>query len=102
MVRTNAKYGSLDDRGSTSSDPPSDILLLAFDRCLVDQHDGNVILNGVDTAALGAFEAGAVRAQSDRFFAFGADKDVEKIGRNHDGIYCTGTRRSRLAGSLMR
>jgi hypothetical protein len=51
----------------------------------VQQHDGDVVLDGVNPAADAAFQAFAVRAQQHRLFAFGADQHVEEILRNHSG-----------------
>ena len=48
----------------------------------VDQHDGDVVLDGVDAAAFAAFQAVAV-VENYRFLANGANKHLEKILRNH-------------------
>jgi hypothetical protein len=57
--------------------------LRGFDSCGVDEHDGNVVLDGVDTAAVAALQAVAVVMQNDRFLANRADQHIEKIFRNH-------------------
>jgi len=49
----------------------------------VQQHDRDVVLNGVDTAADAAFQAGSVGVQDDRLLAIGADQHVQQILRNH-------------------
>jgi methylenetetrahydrofolate dehydrogenase (NADP+)/methenyltetrahydrofolate cyclohydrolase len=52
----------------------------------VDEHDGNVVLNGVDAAAFTAFEARVVVDQSHRLLADRADEHLEEVLRNHDGF----------------
>lgn len=51
--------------------------------CGIHEHDGDVVLDGVDTAALAAFQALAVGIQDDGLFADGADQQVEQILGNH-------------------
>jgi hypothetical protein len=59
-------------------------------RCLdfggVNEHDWNVVLNGVNTATLAAFEARVVVDQGDRLLADRANEHVEEILRNHDAF----------------
>ena len=51
----------------------------------VYQHDWDVILDGVDPAALAAFQTVALRTQSHRLLANRADQHIEQILRNHSG-----------------
>lgn len=50
----------------------------------VDQHDGNVVFNWINTTALRTFEGFALRGE--RRFAGRANKDFEKIFVNHGDI----------------
>lgn len=56
----------------------------------VDQHNRDVILDGVDAAALAAFEAVTVGAEDDRLFADRTNEDFEEILGNHGGIIVQG------------
>jgi hypothetical protein len=49
----------------------------------IDEHDWDIVLNGVNAAAVAAFEALAVLMRHNRQLANGADQDVEQISRNH-------------------
>src|SRR5437879_1890636 len=49
------------------------------------QHDRDIVLNGVYTAAFAAFQACAVRTQDHRLLANRADQHVKQILRNHRG-----------------
>lgn len=51
----------------------------------VHQHDRDVVLNGVHTAAFGAFQAIPIGIQNHRLFANRADQHVKQILRNHNG-----------------
>ena len=55
-----------------------------INRSGVDEHDRDVILDGVHTAAFAAFETLAIRTQSHRLLADRADEDVEEILGDHD------------------
>lgn len=57
--------------------------LRGLDGCGVNEHDGDVILDGVDAAAFAAFQAGAVVVKNYRFLANRANQHLEKILRNH-------------------
>jgi hypothetical protein len=50
----------------------------------VDQQNRNSILNGIDAAALTAFQAGRILAQRQRLLASGTNQNVEEVLRNHD------------------
>jgi hypothetical protein len=52
----------------------------------VNQHDWNVVLNGVNAAALAAFQALPVGVQNHRLFANRTDQHIEQILRNHRGF----------------
>ena len=52
----------------------------------VDEHDGDVVLDGVNPAADGAFQTLAIGVQNHRLLAHRADQDVEQILRDHRGI----------------
>jgi len=49
----------------------------------IDEHDGDIVLNGVNAAAVAAFEALAVLMRHNWQLANRADQDVEQILRNH-------------------
>jgi hypothetical protein len=49
----------------------------------IDQHDGDVVLDGVDPAADATFEALPVRVQNHRLLANRTDQYVEQILGNH-------------------
>src|ERR1700678_1056702 len=53
------------------------------DRRDVDQHDRNIVLNRVNAAADGTFQAESVRIRDHRLFTDGADQYVKQILRNH-------------------
>ena len=57
--------------------------LLGFYGGGVDEHDGDVVLDGVEAAAFAAFQAVAVVVQNHRFLANGANQHIEKIFRDH-------------------
>ena len=61
---------------------------LRFDGCLVDQHDRDVIFDGIDTVALCAFQALGIGAVFEGLDAGGTNQDFEEIFGNHDG-HCT-------------
>src|ERR1700687_4303299 len=50
----------------------------------VHQHDRNVVLNGVHTAAFAAFQTIPVRGRKHWLFANRADQHVKQILRNHN------------------
>ena len=52
----------------------------------VHQHDRDVVLNGVHTAAFAAFQTLPVRIQDHRLLANRADQHVKQILRNHSGF----------------
>src|ERR1019366_8608529 len=51
----------------------------------VHQHDRDVVLNGVHTAAFAAFQTFPVRLQDHRLLANRADQHLKQILRNHSG-----------------
>ena len=53
--------------------------LLLLYGCLVDQHDRDVIANGVYTMAFDAFQPGSVRSQSDLFLAQRTRQYFQKV-----------------------
>jgi len=53
---------------------------LIGDYGLVNEHDGDVIADGIDAAAADAFEPGGVGGESYLRFAGGADQDFEQVG----------------------
>ena len=61
---------------------------LRFDGRLVDQHDRNVIFDGIDAVALCAFQALGIGAVLEGLDAGRTDQDFEEIFGNHDG-HCT-------------
>ncbi len=54
-----------------------------FDYGFVHEHDGNIVLDGINASASCALEALAIIFQLQRLLARGADENVEKILRNH-------------------
>jgi len=52
----------------------------------VDEHDGDIVLNGVNPATDRAFQTLAIGVQEHRLLAHGADQDVEQILRDHRGM----------------
>jgi len=58
--------------------------LLWFDRCLVEQHDGDIVLNGVYTMALAALQGFRVRAIIQGLDARGADEIFQQEFIDHD------------------
>jgi hypothetical protein len=58
-------------------------LLGGVDCGRVNQHDRNVILNRVNTAAFTAFQPLATRSESHRFLAERANQNVEKFLGDH-------------------
>jgi hypothetical protein len=49
----------------------------------IDEHDGDIVLNGVNAAAVAAFETFSVLMRDHRQFANRADQDVKQILRDH-------------------
>src|SRR5258708_1517650 len=58
----------------------SDSAILRFDRCLVDEHDRDVVLDGIHTLAHAAFERGVVLDQRDGGLAVRTRQDLEQFG----------------------
>jgi hypothetical protein len=54
-------------------------------RGLIHQKDRDTIPDGVDFAAAGALQGGAIVADGQRLAARRADQDLEKIGGDHGG-----------------
>jgi len=52
----------------------------------IHQKNGDVVADGVNPAALGAFQAFAISLHSQRLLADGANQDIQQVLRNHDGI----------------
>src|SRR5438034_7827282 len=66
---------------------------------LIDQHDGNVVLDGIDQPARVTGEGFRIEAMLEGAFALGADEDLEQVGREaHEAAYPSRLR----AGSLRR
>src|SRR6266487_5938118 len=62
---------------------------------LIDQHDGNVVLDGVDQPAGVTSERFRIEAMLERSFALGADENLEEVGREaHEAAYPSRLRRS--------
>ena len=57
---------------------------LGLDGCLIDEHDGDVVLHQIDAMALRALQALGVLAVVERLLAGGADQNLEKIFGKHD------------------
>ena len=58
--------------------------LLGGDFGFFEEHDGDVVANGIDTPADVAFEAGAVGKQMDRLLADDTDENLEQLlGNRH-------------------
>lgn len=55
----------------------------------VDEHDGDVVLDGVNPVADGAFEALSVGGREHRLLADGADQYIQEILGNHRCRYCS-------------
>src|SRR5688572_13779121 len=53
--------------------------LLLLDGGLVDQHDGDVVLDRIHTMALSAFQRAAVLDEADRRFAVGTREDFQQF-----------------------
>jgi hypothetical protein len=68
-------------------------ILGLVDRGGVHEHDRDIILNGVNTAADAAFQALSVSIQNDRLFTDRADQHVQQILRDHSGFDCSAPRR---------
>ena len=51
----------------------------------IDQHDRDVVLDGVNAPAFAAFQALSVRVQDHRLLANRANQHGEQILRNHSG-----------------
>lgn len=60
--------------------------LRGIDGGFVHQHDGDVVFDGIDAAALGAFERLSFVFQFERLFAERADEKIEQLLRNHGRI----------------
>src|ERR1700676_1110313 len=62
-------------------------ILLRFDGRLIDQHDGNVVLHGVDALALLALQALRVWAVLECLLAGGTDQNFQEFfGKHNQGI----------------
>jgi hypothetical protein len=59
---------------------------LWLDHGLIDQHDGYVVLHRVNAVACAALQAFGTLAVIERLFAGRANKDLEEIFREHEGI----------------
>ena len=57
----------------------------------IDKHDGNVILDRVNTAADAAFQPFVTFSQGYRFLAKGTDEHVKEVLRNHTGYIIAGS-----------
>jgi hypothetical protein len=72
---------------------------LAFDGCLVDQHDGNIVLHRVDPVALTALQAFRALPILEGLLAGGTNQNIEQIFGNHDkGIVRQGSGRWSVVG----
>ena len=63
------------------------------DNRFVNQHDWNVVPNGIDAATLTALQTLTFVLQSEALFANRADQHVQQILRNHDVAMLTPGRR---------
>ena len=59
------------------------VFLGLVDGGFVDEHDGDVVADGVDAAAVRALESILLRGQGDRRLAQGADEFFEEILGDH-------------------
>ena len=74
-----------------SLDPPMFSLQLIFNFGFADQHHGNVVANGIDAAALAAFQPLAAFGQIHLCFAKGADENLQKLRiHSHSADVTTG------------
>jgi hypothetical protein len=55
-----------------------------FDGRFIDKHDWDVILDSVDTVALGALQALRILAVFERLLVGGAHQNLQQIFGNHD------------------
>jgi hypothetical protein len=67
----------------------------------VDQQNRNIVPNRIDAPALGALQAFSVFLEQQRFFAHGADQDVQQILRNHARILRLWQRAAQSAGAVL-
>ncbi len=54
------------------------------DNGFVNQHDGNVVSNGIHAATLAALQASPLVFECEGFLANRADQHIQQILRNHD------------------
>ena len=59
------------------------------DNRFVNQHDWNVVPNGIDPATLAALQALSFVLQGERFLADRANQHIQQILRNHDADMLT-------------
>ncbi len=71
---------------------PRWLLLGCVNRSRVHQHDRDVVLNRVHTAAFAAFQTSAIRIQDDSLLANRADQHVKQILVNHSGYIVARTK----------
>jgi hypothetical protein len=57
---------------------------LRLDGCLVDQHDGDVVLHGIDAVALGALQTLRILPIFESLLAGGTDQNLQQIFGEHD------------------
>jgi hypothetical protein len=62
------------------------------DNCFVNQHDWNVVPNGIHAPALAAFQALSLILQCERFFAHRTNQHIKQILRNHGAAMLTPAR----------
>ena len=63
--------------------------LSRVNRSGIYQHDGDVILNGVNTATHAAFQALSIRIERHGFLANRANQHIQQILGNHDSVIVT-------------
>jgi hypothetical protein len=62
---------------------PKGLGLLRVERCLIDEHDGDIVAHRVQAPALTTFQRVVLFSQP--FLAHGADQDLEKAFVDHFG-----------------
>src|SRR4051812_34530166 len=62
------------------------IVNLRFDGRLVNQHDGDVVLDGIDTPALRTLERRSPLDEFDLRLAIGARQDLEQFRIDHESV----------------
>jgi hypothetical protein len=61
---------------------------LRFDRCLVHEHDGDIVFHRIDTVALLALQALGILPVFERLLAGGANQNLQQLLGDH-AEHCT-------------